>query len=224
MWRRFTKVACVVVAIMSSSTVAIAEVLGPLLPSRTLEVGVMERKTNRLMERNNEQYISEGFDYPVTLRYGVTSGATLSFELSAYPNSWLYESDVVSYTVGAGITTLIWLHGDLAITTGAHYYRTLNVDREPGRCDLIVQGIDWTLLGEQSFDVGPVGGVFWGGPTVSYHLVEAQAPCDEETATPEDVVGGVVGLTLASRIGIVLQGSYVWIGESEYRLSLAYRF
>ena len=223
--RLTARVVSVVVGLACLGDTARAEVLGPLLPSRTLEVGIMQRKTNRLMERSyGDAYQLETYDYPVTLRYGVTSSATISFELAGYPNSWIYEDGVIIYTVGAGIAALVWSDDGLAVSTSAHYYRKLTVSQSLGDCDNVVQGIDWALLAERSFRLGPGRSVIWGGPTVSYLIREAQAPCDDVTATPEQVFGGVVGLTLVSRIGLSLQGSYVWLGDSEYRLSLAYRF
>jgi hypothetical protein len=205
--------------------VATAEVLGPLLPARTLEIGVMERRVNRVMEPdNNELFEWNAEDYPVTIRYGVTASATLSLELSGNPNGMFFDVDVVQYTVGAGIATMVWSHGEFVLSTGAHYYRRLDVYREPGYCDKITQGIDWTLLGQREFRVGRVDGSIWGGPTVSYLILDDEPPCFEQSITPDQVWGGVAGMTLLSRIGFVLQGSYVWVGESEYRINLAYRF
>lgn len=201
-----------------------AEVLGPLLSKGTLEIGIMEREVDRIVEGGGETKDFKQWDYPVTFRYGVTESATLSFELSGDPNAMFNDLDIVQYTVGAGISTLVWSHDEFLLSTGFHYYRRLDVYGEPGWCDFLTQGVDWELLGQQSFDIGRVAFTMWGGPTVSYLILQAQAPCSETTMTGEQVLGGVVGLTLLSRIGIVLQGSFVWIDDPEYRLNLAYRF
>jgi len=42
-----------------------------------------------------EPLVFDQYDYPVTLRYGVTANATVSFELSGDPNSLFFEADVV---------------------------------------------------------------------------------------------------------------------------------
>jgi hypothetical protein len=217
-----------ILAVFSASLapgVSTAEVLGPLLPPHTLEVGVMERNVNRILEPEvGEPLVFDQYDYPVTLRYGVTANATVSFELSGDPNSLFFEADVVQYTVGAGISTLLWAHDEFALATGIHYYRRLDVQGKAGWADYLTQGIDWDMLGQQAFRIGRVDGFIWGGPTISYLIVEPQAPWPEDSALPDQVLGGVVGLTLLSRIGIVLQGSFVWIDEPEYRLNLGFRF
>ncbi|MCI0452042.1 MAG: hypothetical protein L0Z51_06560 [Candidatus Latescibacteria bacterium] len=213
-------IACLAIPIEAN-----AEVLGPLLRERELEIGVLERHVDRLIDPDDgEPFQWKGEDYPVTIRYGLTASATLSFELSGDPNSMFFETDVVQYTVGAGIAALVWSRHDFALSTGIHYYRRLDAYREPGWKDYITRGIDWTFLGQQEFSIGRIDGSMWGGPTVSYLVVQPQAPWTEEDLVPESVVGGVIGLTLLSRIGIVLQGSFVWIDEPEYRLNLAYRF
>ena len=225
MTRRLACAAITVIALVLLATGAGAEVLGPLLRDRELEIGIMERHVNRLVDPDDGEPVQwKGEDYPVTIRYGITTSATLSFELSGDPNSMFFGSDVVQYTVGAGITTSVWSQDEFMVTTGVHYYRRMDVYREPGYCDKVTQGIDWTLLRQQSFRMGRIGGWLWGGPTVSYLILETEAPCPEVDIIPDNVVGGVVGLTLLSRIGIVLQGSFVWIDEPEYRLNLAYRF
>lgn len=202
-----------------------AEVVGPLLPERTLEVGIMQRKVRRAIDKEQgEPVVWERFDYPITLRYGITPNATVSMELSGDPNAIVYDEDVIQYTVGAGIEALVASPGDCQITTGIHYYRGLDVYRDPGYCDNDIQGIDWTLLGQYEFGIGRSQMVVWGGPTISYLIVEAQAPCPEGKFVTDNVVGGIVGATLPSRIGLVLQGSLVWVDEPEYRLNLAYRF
>lgn len=88
----------------------------------------------------------------------------------------------------------------------------------------MTQEIDWALLGQQSFGVGNVEFTIWGGPALSYLVVEYQAPCPENSMVGEEIFGGIVGVTLLSRMGIVLQGSFVWIDDPEYRINLAYRF
>ncbi len=189
---------------------------------------MMQRKTERVIDPDNgASFTFEQYDYPFVLRYGVTTSATLSCELSGAPNAWIVsddEVDITQYTVGVGVAALVWSHEDFALTTGAHYYRRLDFYQEPGQCDIIVQSVDWALLGQQEFPLGRGLATLWGGPTISYLVVEPQAPCPEESLTAQDIVGGVAGLTLASKIGLVLQGSYVWVGDSEYRLTLAYRF
>ncbi len=202
-----------------------AEVLGPLLRERELEIGIMERHVDRLIDPEVGDPVQwKGEDYPVTIRYGLTANATLSFELSGDPNAMFFELDVVQYTVGAGIAALVWSHDDFVLSTGVHYYRRLDFYREAGYPDYINQGIDWALLAQQELRIGRMVSSIWGGPTISYLIVEPQAPFSEDSNIPDNVVGGVVGATLLSSIGIVLQGSLVWIDEPEYRLNLAYRF
>jgi len=203
---------------------ASAEVLGPLLSKGTLEIGIMEREVDRVVEGGGKSEDWKWWDYPVTIRYGVTANATVSFELSGDPNAMFNEIDVVQYTVGAGISTLVWSHDEFLVSTGLHYYRRLDVYGEPGWCDFQTQGIDWELLGQQPFEIGRVGFTIWGGPTVSYVVLQPQAPCVETNLVGEQVFGGVVGATLPSRMGIVLQGSFVWIDDPEYRLNLGFRF
>lgn len=202
-----------------------SEVLGPLLPKHTLEIGIMFRKIDRVIEHEGRDPVTwTQDDYPVTLRYGVASNATISIELSADPNGIAFDEDVVQYTVGAGIETLIASHNQFRLNTSIHYYRRLDVFRSPGYCDDLTQGIDWTILGDYSFGLGRLDATIWGGPTVSYLIIEEQGPCEELSYVSDRVFGGVVGATLPSRIGIVLQGSLVWIDEPEYRINLGYRF
>ena len=94
----------------------------------------------------------------------------------------------------------------------------------PGYCDDLTQGIDWTILGEYALALGRLDATIWAGPTVSYLIVEEQAPCEELSYVSDRVFGVFLGATLPSSIGIVLQGSLVWIDEPEYRATLGYRF
>ena len=131
-----------VMTLLLVSLPASAEVLGPLLSKGTLEIGIMEREVNRVLEDDGKTRDFEWPDYPVTIRYGVTANATVWFELSGDPNAMFYETDVVQYTVGAGISTFVWSHDEFLVSTGLHYYHRLEVYYEGGSCDLETQGND----------------------------------------------------------------------------------
>ncbi len=199
-----------------------AEVLGPLLPRKAIEMGLMVRDTDRIFVYEGEETRFTQRDEPFTIRYGISSTATLSLELDANPFD--IDDNGIYYTVGASIQALIWRHSAYAITVGASYARTLAINPIEPKTQYYEQNLDWTLLGQRSFGVRNQELTVWLGPRLSYMSVTPQAPHEEDYQESQNLFGGVMGTGLLLVEHIVLEGQLMWIDEVEYRVTLGFRF
>lgn len=200
-----------------------AEVTGPLLPRKAIEIGFMLRDTDRVVEYEDSEARYTQRDLPVTVRYGLTSTATFSLELDGNPFN--HQDDVgIYYTAGASIQALLWRHEEYVVTVGASYARTFAIDTKEPKTQYDAQFIDWTLLGQRSFDVRSQELTVWIGPRVSYMSTALEAPIEGEYYEAQNLFGGLVGVGILLIDHIVVQGQLAWIDEPEYRINLAYRF
>lgn len=199
-----------------------AEVIGPLLPRKVIEMGMMVRDTDRMLvyEENDIRFTQT--DVPFTIRYGISSTATLSLELNGNPFN--FDEVAIFYTVGASIQALVWRQSGYAMTVSASYTRTLAIDEGESEQTFYEQSLYWTFLGQRAFDVRKQELSVWLGPLVSYMSVTPQAPAEEHYTESQNLLGGVVGLGFLLVDHIILQGQIMWIDDAEYRATLAYRF
>ena len=210
------------ILLASSAAIVRAEVIGPLLPRKSIEVGITVRQVDRQFEYHDEKVRLEQRDTPITFRYGLSTNATVSFELSGTP---LDTETETFYTVGATVHALIWKHSVYAVSMGVAYSRTLAVEYDvPPRKQYREQAIDWMLLGQRSFALGSEELTLWAGPWVEYMSLTPQLPEEQDYYESENLLGGIAGAGFLFLDHIVLNGSLAWIDDPEYRLNLAYRF
>jgi hypothetical protein len=216
---RLRPVVLAVITMTACATPLRAEVLGPLLPRNAVEIGLTARDTDRTLEYAAQEFRFTQSELPATIRFGLSTTATLSFELDANP----FDTEDAFYTVGASIQALIWREGVNAITVTASYARTYALDVRASDNAWDEQRLDWSLLGQRSLDVWNQEATAWLGPMVSYVYATPRSTPNESWES-SDLLGGAAGAELLFVDHILLQGALVWIDEPEYRVTLGYRF
>ncbi len=198
-----------------------AEVIGPLLPRKAIEMGLTAGDIDRALEYEGEVARFEESFTRFTIRYGISTTATFSLELAGNPFNL---DDEAYYDVGASIQTSIWRGAEYAITVSASYSSTLAIEPRVPKRQFDQQSLEWTLLVQREIPVRSEDLTVWLGPLISYMNVTPQAPQEEDYSESQSLLGGVVGVGLLVVDHVVMQGQLLWIDEPEYRVTLAYRF
>lgn len=222
--------AAVVLGAMSGAAPSRADVLGPLLPPRVMEAGAAWRELGRTVRYS--RYFDDSHDTfmeqeQIALfgRYGLTSHATLGFELSVTPDELAFtDGDGALYLVGAAMQFGIWTDGPTALTFGFHYASYYWRDDQLGHPDIEEQLLEWTLLLQRTWAVKKFSGMLWAGPAASHFSLEQQLPFNNDYQQPLELYGGMIGANarFADHVGMEVQWLYVENGELD--VALFYRF
>jgi hypothetical protein len=223
----FMILAVVTLALASSSR---GDTLGPLLPKGTMEGGIASRSIDRtvtysmFLEIQSHETRIEQHDIAAFGRYGVTSNATVSFELSATPGDVAFEeANGQLYLVGGAVQLGIWSDIHYTLSFGFHYASFFWRNDDPGK-DLEEQLLEFTFQLQRSWSLGQTAGDVWIAPMVSHFSLEAQLPANDTYQEPEDATGGLIGgnARFYEHVGAELQ--FLWIETSELRVAVFYRF
>jgi len=225
-----TIVAMAALLLSGRFTTAFANALGPLLPARIMEAGLSWRSMDRTVGYQpytgapvREQEISQN-DISVFARYGVTSNATVSFELSVTPDELAFQHGEGSlYVVGSAVQLGIWANPHYALSGGIHYASMYWKNDGVGP-DFEESLFELTLQLQRSWAFKQAGGYIWVAPMISYLWVNAQAPADTRLQEPVDNAGGLVGANAVFYKHAGVEVQYLWVETSELRVAMFYRF
>lgn len=202
---------------------AVAQLPGAAVPPGDLQAGVMWKEIDRNVHYGDieDRFTQSGSS--VVFRYGATSVATVSFELSGDAN-WLgFSDDSATYTFGAGLQATIWQHQSWNIVTSVHYTRMFEVIHVEGQCNYDEVELDGLLTGQYQWrtkygDVTP-----WLGPAVSYFSADTQPPCPYVEFVADQELGVVAGVDWVD--GHFVAGAHAfWFDRFQPRLVVAWRF
>jgi len=229
--RRLLVAAGAVVAVLASHAPVRGQILGPLLPSRVMESGVAWRHLDRMVGyytyfgADLSETRVEQSDVSAFARYGMTSSATLSFELSVTPGDIAFEDgDGQLYLAGAAIQLGLWSNEHFALSFGFHVASFFWRSERLNTCDYEAQLLDWTLLLQRNWSAGAFSGDIWVAPAISNFSLAAQRPCDDRYQSARENTGGLVGANgrLKDHLGVAAQ--LMWIEKTELNVALFYRF
>jgi hypothetical protein len=202
---------------------ATAQVPGAAVPQGDLHAGIMWKEIDPNVQYGDfeERFTQSG--YAVVFRYGATSIATVSIELSGDQN-WLgLSEDSSTYTFGAGLQATIWEHQSWAIVSSVHYARMFEVVHIEGECNYDEVEIDALLTGQYQWRTRSGNVTPWLGPAISYFSASAQPPCPYVELEAIQEFGVVVGVDWVD--GHFVAGAHTfWLDEFQPRLILAWRF
>lgn len=208
-----------------------AEVLGPLLPKSTFELGAQVRWFDRDLQSGSKNSQLGGHDYALIGRYGLTDLATVSWELYT-GNDELYNvpgDEVRYYLIGGGLQTRIWEGGGFVLHPGFHYQEVYSFSRDGQRCHQNHQNITAVVLMERTWHPRQQKLTVWGGPGYFFYKIKW-----EKGATSSSCNGGswsstydwgiTMGVNIILREHIETYTSFVLVNQIEPRLGLMYRF
>jgi hypothetical protein len=208
---------------------ASADVLGPLLPGRVMQAGLSWRKIDRTVGLTpysggtlRKTEIDQN-DISVFGRYGVTSNATFSFELSVTPDDLAFEDGSGSlYVVGGAVQLGVWTNPYYAVSAGFHY-ASMYWKNDAAGPDVEEQLLEFTLQLQRSWSFKQADGHLWIAPMISYFSLRGQAPANNLLQEPLDAGGGLIGANaILYHVGVETQ--YLWVETSELRVAMFYRF
>ena len=207
-----------------------ADVLGPLLPAHVMDAGVGWRVIERTVAYapysgavERETDIKQN-DIAAFGRYGVSSSATFSFELSVTPDELAFkDGSGALYLVGGALQLGIWANPHYALSAGFHYARYFWRNDGSGP-DLDEQLLEFTLQIQRSWGLSNVAGEIWAAPLVSHFSLEQQLPAPNNYQEPYDTEGGLIGGSARLYEHAGLEAEYLWVETSELRVAMFYRF
>lgn len=217
-------------ALTAMASHARADVLGPLLPAHVMDAGIGWRSIERTVAYEpypgaveRETDIKQN-DIAAFARYGVTSNATFSFELSVTPDELAFkDGSGALYLVGGALQLGIWTNPHYALSFGFHYARYFWRNDASGP-DLDEQLLEFTLQIQRSWALNDVQGEIWAAPLVSHLSLEQQLPAPNNYQEPYDTSGGLIGGSARFYEHTGLEAEFLWVETSELRVAMFYRF
>ncbi len=208
-------------------SLAPAQVLGPLLPRGTVEVGAQVRWVHRDLENIRSTMVVDQYDFSLPVRYGVSKYATLSAELfSADEGFHSLERDLRYYLIGIGLHALLWKNDDYILSAGAHYTESFIRDKTGSFFDLTHFSSTTILQLQRSFRRRKLDITVWGGPLLFYYNVRREAGNNysEVSWGTTDIFGGALGLNLLFHDHYQFCYNIIYVDYYQPRIGFSYRF
>jgi hypothetical protein len=228
--RKLLPIAVFVVFMVHGASVW-AEVLGPLLPKSTFELGTQIRWFDRELQSGSTKSILGGHDYALIGRYGLTDVATLSWELYTGDDE-LYNfpgDEVRYYLIGAGLQTRIWEGGGFTLHPGMHYEEVYAFSRDGGACHKSHQNIIAVMFLERAWRPWRQKVVVWGGPGYFWYRIKWEkgktwSSCNGASFESKYNWGITMGVNVLLWEHLETYSSFVVVDKIEPRLGVMYRF
>jgi hypothetical protein len=216
------------VVLVAWSSEALSDIIGPLLPRGTFEIGLQERWVERSVRRVGKELDWDQNDLAVVIRWGATDFGTVSVEGMTGSGPWVEDRDETQfyYLIGAAVQGTLWHSERYIVMGGFQYTATLQRYDDPYRCTLSTSSYCWEVLGQLDAILWNQPVSMWAGPAVAEHVVDYLQGiyCRRETYSSRTSWGGVVGATMVAWQHVSVTGHLLWTENPQPRLGILYRF
>jgi hypothetical protein len=146
-----------------------AQLLGPVVPSRTFEIGYIQKWFNR--DTEDKRY--DWGMYALYIKYGVYPSLTFTAESIIHdrPSKKFPDRDYRSYVFGVGITAGGLDFAGIGPVFSLHYNERLGFDRSEDRYHKNTRGIICAIQLERKFNIYDQDIRIWLGPAYVYDIL-----------------------------------------------------
>ncbi len=199
-----------------------AQVLGPVVPSRTFEIGYIQKWFHRKME-------DKPYDWgmhALYIKYGVYPSVTFSAEGIIYdnPSERFPDRDYRSYVFGVGITAGGLDFAGISPTFSLHYNEKLSLDRSRDRFHKSTRGIIGSMQLEYKFDIYDQNLRIWLGPAYVYDMVYHYPTAVTISSKSVDNFGFICGVNILFVKHFDCFAHVVYANYFQSRYGIGFRF
>lgn len=213
--------------IMMTAAGVHAQIMGPTIPKHHLEAGYIYKWYERDFDSTflGREKWSTGAFY---LRYGSCRWATLSIEGGVWTvhHDDFPENDFRRYTIGMGITSLVYDTPRFGAGFSMHYSEIFDHDRSRNQFDKNTRDITVAIQVHTDWELRRTHILIWGGPALIYDQ-SRQFPWQTDDPVRNDTTGNfgfVAGVNFLYTGHISAFGYLAYADAFQPRLGVGYRF
>jgi hypothetical protein len=218
-----------VASILARVAPAWSEVIGPLLPRGTFEIGLQDRDIDRTeVAAGRVEFDLERHDLALVIRWAATEFATVSAEGMTGTDEFVSGSDDLQefYLLGSGAQATFW-RNDRVIVTGALQFTRAFRRWTDERRDQVIDSFSFQVTAQADVVIARQTATFFAGPVYSDEeltvLESLSVPYRTEMSS-QTIWGGVLGAVVLLGGHVTLHGQVFWVENPQPRFGIGYRF